>query len=75
MDAADQPTKPRRLVGLSEVGRMANTSRQGAWNLMDQRTHPDAPDPDPEVAGRRMWDETDIIAYFVRLGRPKTWED
>lgn len=65
----------RRLVGLSEVGRMANTSRQGAWNLMDQRTHPDAPDPDPEVPGRRMWDETDIIAYFVRLGRPKTWED
>lgn len=70
-------TSARRLVSVSAIGRMAGISKQGAWNLMDQRTHPTAPDPEPgqEVGGGRSWDRGKVAAYLLSLGREKTWED
>lgn len=62
------------VVGLSDVAAMLGTSRQRAAQIMDQRTHPAAPDAAQTSSGP-IWDRRAVAAYLLSLGRAKTWED
>jgi hypothetical protein len=59
-------------VGIAEIAEMLGVSHQRAGQIMDRRTHPDAPGG-VQLKRGTIWSKREVSAYLLSTGRPRTW--